>query len=157
MSQKLRFLSPWSYVGQIRRERLQRQTEELRRYLEVATPVALLVERLYDEWREAVAEPIQDGQKAANASAIFWWQVASELRSFEQLVPPKSAQRYHRIFVDALRNASQGAVAAKNGFRFNKFSMVGSGMESLDRYLELMAQAEAEISRLVRKHRLIED
>src|SRR5690606_8331251 len=86
-----------------------------------------------------------------------WWQITNELRGFEARVPPRPARRYHRMFLEALRNASQGLVIAKNGFRFNKFSMVGSGMDMLDRYVEQMARAEAELGRLVRQYRLIDE
>jgi len=141
----------------LREERFQRQREELRGYLSLAVPVALLAERLYAEWRETVAEPIQNVQRAANSSAVYWWQITNELRRFEAYVPPSPARRYHKLFVEALRSASQGTVVAKNGFRFNKFSMVGSGMDLLDRYVEQMAKAEAEMGRLVREYRLVDE
>jgi hypothetical protein len=157
MPQHRRIVTPWGYVGKLREERFRRQQEELKSYLEVAVPVALLAERLYAEWREAVAEPIQNVQKAANVSAVYWWQITNELGSFEPHVPPRIARRYHKLFVDALKSASRGTAIAKNGFRFHKFSMVGSGMELMDRYVELMAKAENEIVRLVSKYRLIDE
>jgi len=73
------FPTPWGYARQVMDERYQRQRQELRGYLEQATPIALLADRLYQEWREAVEEPIQDGQKAANRSAAYWWQVTERL------------------------------------------------------------------------------
>jgi len=145
------------YLKKLRDDGFRRRQEELRGYLEVATPVALEADRLYQEWREAVAEPVQDCQKAANRSAVYWWTITEKLRSFEPLAHPKSADRYHRLFTDALRNASQGSEVAKNGFRFNKFSEVSRGIGYLDEYVKLMAEAEEEMGRLVRKYRLLED
>ena len=118
--------------------------------------MALLADRLYREWREAVAEPIQDSQKAGNVSAIYWWQITERLIAFRQLSPPKAAAQYHKLFAEALWNASQGAEIAKNGFRFNKFSALSRSMGYLDRYLELMDEAERELGRLLRKYRLVE-
>jgi hypothetical protein len=155
MPQHRRVLTPWGYVGKLRQERFQRQREELKSYLEVAAPIALLAEQLYAEWREAVIEPIQNVQRAANVSAVYWWQITSKLRDFEALSPPGTARRYHKLFTEALESASKGAVIAKNGFRFNKFSMVGSGMELMDRYVDRMARAEAEMGRLVSRYELI--
>lgn len=157
MPLKPRSLTPWGYIGRLRQERFERQRDELTAYLRAAMPLALFAERLYEEWREAVAEPIQDGQKAANASAVFWWQISNELRGFEEIVPPRAARRFHKTFVEALGNASQGAVIAKNGFRFNKYSMVGHGMGFLDRYVSLMSEAEAELARLAQEYGLMDD
>ncbi len=153
------FPNPWGYLQKLREDRFRQQQAELRRYLEAATPVALLADRLYWEWREAVevSEPIKDCQKAANLSAVYWWQITDQLRSFKELSPPDPAKRYHAAFIDALSNASIGTEIAKNGFRFNKFSEVSRGMGFLDRYVELMSEAEREMGRLLRKYRLIED
>lgn len=150
-------LKPWSYLQKFFDDRFQRRRDELRRYLEVAAPAALEADRLYRQWREAVevSEPIQDCQKAANLSAGYWWQITERLRGFQGITPPKIAKRYHAVFLEALTNASVGSEVTKNGFRFNKLSEVSRGMGYLDRYLELMAQAEAEVGELIRKYRLI--
>lgn len=150
-------LTPWGYLKKIQEDRFRRQREELTDYLTVATPIALRIDRLYGEWREAVSEPIQDCQKVANLSAVCWWQISDRLRAFERLDSPGVAKRYHRLFADALRNASQGMEVTKNGFRFNKYSEVSRGMGFLDRYLELIAEAEAEMGRLLKKYRILDD
>lgn len=147
------FPTPWGYARRVMDERYQRQRQELRGYLEQATPIALLVDSLYREWREAVEEPIQDGQKAANRSAAYWWQVTERLRAFQKVQPPGTAARYHKLFLGALTNASQGAATVKNGFRYTAYAEVSRGLAFLDRYLELMAEAEQELGRLVRKYR----
>ncbi len=151
--------TPWGYLGRLRDARFERQQGELRSYLEATTPVALLAQRFYGEWREKVegATPIQDCQKAANFAATYWWQITERLRGFEQIPPPKVAKRYHKLLLEALRSASYGAEITKNGFRFNKFSEVSRGMGYLDEYLEMMSQAEAELGRLLRKYRLIDE
>ncbi len=149
--------TPWGYARRVMDERYQRQRRELREYLEQATPIALLADRLYWEWREVVEEPIQDGQKAANRSANYWWQVTERLRAFQKVQPPGTAARYHKLFLEALTNASQGAVSVKNGFRYTAYTEVSRGIAFLDRYVELMAEAEKELGRLVRKYRLIEE
>lgn len=153
---KARFPTPWGYARRVMDERYQRQRQELRSYLEQVTPMALLADQLYQEWREAVEEPIHDGQKAANRSAAYWWQVTERLRAFQQVQPPGTAARYHKLFLDALTNASQGAVTVKNGFRYTAYAEVSRGIAFLDRYVELMAEAEKELGRLVREYRLIE-
>lgn len=149
--------NPFSYFKQLRADRFERQREELRGYLKEATPIALLAERLYNDWRETVSEPVQDSQKAANLSAAYWWQITDRMRSFEKFSPPKPAERYHRLFTEALLNASLGAEVVKNGFRFNKYSEVSRGIGFLDKYVKLMDQAEGELGRLVKKYRLLED
>ena len=65
-----------------------------------------------------------------------------------------AAKRYHRLFAEALENASLGSEVVKNGFRFNKYSEVSRGMGYLDRYLEMMSKAEAEMGKLVRSLKL---
>ncbi len=154
---RLGFPNPFGLWQKRREERFRREREELSRYLEIATPVALLAERLYEEWRETVSEPVQDGQKAANLSANYWWQITDRLKKFEAISPPSSARRYHKLFADALRNASEGSEIVKNGFRFNKFIEISRGIGFLDRYVELMAEAESELGRLLRKYQLVEE
>lgn len=151
------FPNPWRYFRELRHERFQRKRLELRSYLKDATEIALTADRLYREWRDAVSEPIQDGQKAANQSAAYWWSVTERLRAFEQLEPPRTARRYHELFGDALRSASRGSEIAKNGFRANKFSEVSRGLAFLDEYAEQMRHAESEMARLEKKYRLIEN
>jgi len=152
-----RVLTPWSFLKRLRASRFEQRRQELRSYLEAATPVALRVDRLYRDWREAISDPVQDCQKAANVSAVYWWQVSDCLRTFGQLDPPAPARRYHRLFAEALRSASLGSEIAKNGFRSNKFSEVSRGLGHLDRYLELMTEAETELSRLVKRYRLVDE
>ncbi len=147
---------PLSFWKRMQEDRFRKEREEVSGYLQAATPIALMVNRLYDEWRDSVSEPIQDGQKAANLSANYWWQVTDRLRRFGELSAPKPAQRYHKLFADALRNASEGAEVVKNGFRFNKYIDISRGMGYLDRYVELMSEAEKEMQRLVEKYRLVE-
>jgi hypothetical protein len=151
------FPNPFAYRRWKREEQFRREREELSAYFQKAAPVAILVQGYYEKWREAISEPIQDGQKAANISANFWWQVAERLRRFRVIVPPKPAERYHKLFDQALASASEGADIAKSGFRFSKFYVVSRGMGYLDKYVELMAEAEQELGRLVQKYRLIED
>lgn len=151
------FPNPFGYWKRRREDRFRREREDLKGYLQLATPIALLAGRLYEDWRDAVSEPVQDGQKAANLSANYWWQITDRLRKFEEIRPPGPAHRYHRLFADALRNASEGAEVVKNGFRFNKFTEISRGIGFLDRYVELMAEAESELGRLLRKYRLIEE
>ena len=152
-------MNPLSFFKRLRADRFQRESDELRRYLEVAVPLALEAEQLYRRWRDAVevSEPIQDCQKAANLSAVYWWQITERLRGFREIAYPKTAKRYHELFEEALTCASVGTEILKNGFRFNKFSEVSRGIGYLDRYLELMSQAEAEVGRLIRKYRLAVD
>ncbi len=149
--------NPLGFWKRLQGDRFRRQREEVSSYLRAATPVALVVNRLYDDWRDAISEPIQDGQKAANLSANYWWQISDRLRKFQELSPPKPAQRYHKLFLNALRNASEGAEVVKNGFRFNKYVNISRGMGFLDRYVELMAAAESELGRLVQKYQLAEN
>ncbi|MGI5836693.1 MAG: hypothetical protein ACOX87_09415 [Chloroflexota bacterium] len=152
-------LNPLSYLKRKRDERFLRERDDLRRYLESALPLAEDVDRLYREWRKAVqiSEPIKDCQKAANVTAIYWWQITERLRVFREYVPPKTGQRYHNRFMNALTNASVGTEILKNGFRFNKFADVSRGIGYLDEYLKSMSQAEAEMGRLLRKYRFIDD
>ena len=152
-------LNPLDYLRKVRDDRFRRQRDELRSYLEVALPLAEEVDRLYSNWRETVevSEPITDCQKAANVSAIYWWQITERLREFRKCVPPKAAERYHALFLDALANASAGTEILKNGFRFNKFSEVSRGIGYLDGYLEAMSRAQDEMGRLLRKFRFIDD
>lgn len=149
--------NPLSFWKRLQEDRLRHQRAEVSSYLRAATPVALAVNRLYEDWREAISEPVQDGQKAANLSANYWWQVTDRLRKFQTLEPPNPAQRYHKLFLDALRNASEGAEVVKNGFRFNKYVDISRGMGFLDRYVELMAGAESELRRLVSRYQLVEN
>ncbi len=148
------FLNPLGYWKRVQADRLRREREEIADYLRAATPFALMGSRLYEDWREAISEPVQDGQKAANLSANYWWQITDRLRKFQELSPPKPAQKYHKLFLDALRNASEGAEVVKNGFRFNQYINISRGMGFLDRYVELMAEAEVELGRLVQKYQL---
>lgn len=147
-------LNPAGCWRKRREERVRRERAEVSGYLAAATPLVLQAGRLYEEWRESVSEPIQDGQKAANLSANYWWRITDALRKLEAVPAPKPARRYHRLFTDALRNASEGAEVVKNGFRFNKYVEISRGMGFLDRYLELMAEAEAELGRLQGKYEL---
>lgn len=149
------FPNPWSYFKRWQNDRFQRRGRELTAYLEAATPLALLVDRLYREWREAVSEPIQESQKVANQCAVFWWHLTDSYRRFDALTPPSVATRYHKLFREALSSAGQGADIAKNGFRSNKFSEVSRGLGFLDRYVELMAEAEQELGKLLRRYRPI--
>ncbi len=149
--------NPWSLLARRREERFQRRRRELLAYLEVATPLALDAGRLYQEWRDCLSEPIQDGQKAANQSAIYWWEITDRLGRFEQLSPPSAAAHYHKRFAEALRSASEGAEIVKSGFRSNKYSEVSRGLGLLDRYIELMAEAEQEVGRLVREYGLVQE
>lgn len=141
----------------LREERYRRERAEVSRYLRETTAIALVVNRLYEEWREAVSEPIQDGQKAANVSASYWWQVTDRLRRFQELSPPRPARRYHKLLFGALRNGSEGAEVVKNGFRFNKYVEISRGMGLLDSYVEKMAAAEEELRRLIQRYRLLDD
>jgi hypothetical protein len=145
---------PWTRFRQWQEDRFQREKSELNDYLQAATPIALRAEEEYALWREAVAEPVQDSQKAANASATFWWRVTEGLTRFDQLSPPASARRYHRLFGDAMRNASLGGEAAKNGFRANKTYEVSRGLGFLDKFVKAMGEAEKELGQLLRKYRL---
>lgn len=158
-SRKPSLLNPFGYLQKVFDDRFQRQRDELRGYLEIALPLAEEADRLYRDWREAVevSEPITDCQRAANLSAVYWWQITERLRGFQARIPPKTAQRYHSIFLDALTNASTGAEVLKNGFRFNKFAEVSRGIGYLDGYLKAMSQAEAEMGRLLRKYRFIDN
>ncbi len=149
-----RFPNPLAYWRTLQSRRFERCREDLYLYLEAAIPIALMAERLYEGWRQNTSEPIQDGQKAANQSAIYWWQIAEGLRKFDSIAPPAPASRYHKLFSDALRNAMEGTGIAKNGFRSNKFSEISKGLGFLDRYVELMSEAERELGRLLRKYRL---
>ncbi|HEX2922555.1 MAG TPA: hypothetical protein VHS28_00825 [Chloroflexota bacterium] len=151
------FSNPFASRRQKREEQFLREREELSDYFQAAVPLAMLVQEHYEKWREAISEPIQDGQRAANISATFWWQMAERLRRFEEIVPPKPAERYHKLFGQALVSASEGADTAKNGFRFSKFYVISQSMGYLDQYVELMAEAEQELRRLVEKYHLIED
>jgi len=151
------FPNPLAYWAWRRGEQIQRDREALRAYFQEATPMALLAEGHYGRWREAISEPIQDAQKAANISANFWWQITDQLRKFRLIKPPKPAERYYKLFAEALRSASEGADIAKSGFRFSKFYVVSRGMGYLDKYVELMGEAERELGRLDQKYRLIEE
>ncbi len=151
------FSNPFAYRRRKREEQFRREREELSSYFKGAIPLAMMVREHYEKWRYAVSEPIQDGQKAANVSAGFWWQVVDLQRRFDEIVPPKPAERYHKLFGQALACASDGADTAKSGFRFSKFYVVSEGMGYLDKYVELMSEAEQELSRLVEKYRLIEE
>ena len=151
-----RSIVPWTRVRQWQDERFQREKAELAVYLQAATPIALRAEEEYAAWREAVSEPVQNTQKAANASATFWWRVTEGLTRFQELSPPNSAKRYHRLFGEAMRNASLGSEAAKNGFRANKSYEVSRGLGFLDQYVESMKRAEVEMGRLVVKYRLLD-
>jgi hypothetical protein len=150
------FSNPFAFWKRLQADRFRREREEVGNYLRAATPIALMANRLYEDWREAVSEPIQDGQKAANLSANYWWQITDKLRRFQQLSPPKPAQKYHRLFLGALQNGSEGAEVVKNGFRFNKYVDISRGMGYLDTYVELMAAAEGELRRLVERYRLVD-
>lgn len=141
-------LNPANYWRKRREERIRRERAELSGYLEAAIPLILQSGRLYEEWRESVSEPIRNGQIAANLSAGYWWRITDTLRKFEEISAPKPAQRHHKLFVDVLRNASEGAEVVKNGFRFNKYVEISRGMGFLDRYVELAAEAEVELGRL---------
>ena len=149
-------LNAWAYLRWLRGQRFERSRDQLREYLRLATPLALTAERLYREWRDVVSEPIQEPQKAANASATYWWRITEVLRSFRQLAPPKMARKYHRLFDDALRDASFGSELAKNGFRAGKTHDVSRGLGHLDSYVAAIGKAEAELGRLLRKYRLTE-
>lgn len=149
--------APWSRFVMWRRQRFEREREEVRAYLRVATPLGLRASKLYEDWREAVAEPVQDNQKAANASATFWWRITEGLRRFETLTPPEPARRYHSQFAEAMRNASLGSEAAKNGFRAGKSYEVSRGLGFLDLFVEQMGVAESELGRLVVKYRLLDE
>ena len=151
-----RSIVPWTRFRQWRDERFQRERAALALYLREATPIALRAEEEYAAWREAVSEPVQNTQKAANASATFWWRVTEGLTRFQELSPPVSARRYHKLFDEAMRNASLGSEAAKNGFRANKTYEVSRGLGFLDQYVESMRRAEVEMGRLVMKYRLLE-
>ncbi len=151
------FLNPFGYWKRRQTDRFRRERREVSSYLQTATPFVLMVSRLYENWREAISEPVQDGQKAANLSANYWWQITDRLRKFQEFSPPKPAQKYHKLFLDALRNASEGAEVVKNGFRFNQYVNISRGMGFLDRYVELMAEAEGELGRLVQKYQLGEN
>ncbi len=108
-------------------------------------------------WREAVAEPVQDFQKAANFSAAFWWRITEGLRRFETLTPPDSARKYHRLFAGALRSGSLGSEAAKNGFRAGKTYEVSRGLGFLDDFVRQMGEAEKELGMLVLKFKLLDE
>ena len=155
-SSRKRSLVPWTRLSQWRKERFEQERVELTIYLQAATPIALRAEQEYSAWREVVAEPVQNTQKAANASATFWWRVTEGLTRFAQISPPASARRYHRLFGDAMRNASLGAEAAKNGFRANKTYEVSRGLGFLDEYVASMRKAEVEMGQLVVKYRLLD-
>lgn len=147
---------PWTRFVSWRQERFRRQQEELREYLRLATPIALRAQELYHEWREAVSEPVQDAQKAANASATFWWRITDALKRFEALTPPVAARRYHRLFAGAVASGSLGAEAAKLGFRAGKSYEVSRGLGLLDDFVKQMGEAEKELGRLVAKYSLLE-
>ena len=151
-----RSIVPWTRFGQWREELFQRERAELTIYLRAATPIALRAGQEYSAWREAMAEPVQDTQRATNASATFWWRITEGLTRFRQLSPPGGAKRYHRLFGEAMGNASLGAEAAKNGFRANKTYEVSRGLGYLDRYVKSMSRAEVEMGRLVMKYRLLD-
>lgn len=156
-SPKKRPIAPWGRLALWREERFLREQAEVRAYLHVVTPIGLRAEKLYREWREAVAEPVQDGQKAANASATFWWRITDGLRRFEALNPPAPAKKYHREFLEALRNGSLGSETAKNGFRSGKTYEVSRGLGYLDEFLKQLGAAERELGRLVIKYRLLDE
>ncbi len=151
-----RSLVPWTRFRQWRDERFEREKAELTLYLQAATPIAIRAEEEYAAWREAVSEPVQNSQKAANASATFWWRVTEGLTRFRELSPPESAKRYHKLFGEAMQSASLGSEAAKNGFRANKSYEVSRGLGFLDQYVESMKKAELEMGRLVVKYCLLE-
>ncbi|HEX9014490.1 MAG TPA: hypothetical protein VF960_00645 [Chloroflexota bacterium] len=140
-----------------RRERFDREREAVRSYLQVAAPLGLRASKLYETWREAVAEPVQDNQKAANASATFWWRVTEGLRRFEALTPPEPAARYHKHFAEAMKSASLGSEAAKNGFRAGKSYEVSRGLGLLDLFVKQMEIAENELGRLVVNYKLLDE
>ena len=156
-SSNKRPIAPWRWFRLRRRERFLREQGEVRAYLHTVTPIGIRAERLYKEWCESVAEPVQDGQKAANSSATFWWRITEGLRRFETISPPDPAKKYHRLFTTALQNGSLGAEAAKNGFRAGKTYEVSRGLGFLDDFLAQMTEAENELGRLVLKYRLLDE
>lgn len=152
-----RLMAPWTWLRRRREGRFLREQAELRAYFQEATPIALMAQQEYTLWHDVIAEPIQDTQKAANASATFWWRITEGLRRFDLLIPPQSATRYHRFFGEAMRNASLGSDAVKNGFRANKTYEVSRGLGFFDQFVTSMSQAETELGRLLREYRLLED
>ena len=156
-SSKKRPIAPWSRFALWRQERFLREQAEVRAYLHAATPIGLRAEHLYKAWRETVEEPVQDGQKAANSSATFWWRITEGLRRFQTLIPPEPARKYHRMFAEALKSGSLGADAAKNGFRSGKTYEVSRGLGYLDDFLRQMHLAENELGRLVLKYKLLDE